>query len=68
MKKNAKRIKEKQIAKKKGQIAKQIKTVLFVFTTRPTPFFLGGTDPLLGLASCVSEKTKWSPEVVGAGL
>ena len=41
MKKNAKRIKEKQIAKKKGQIAKQIKTVLFVFTTRPTPFFLG---------------------------
>ncbi|MBR6181349.1 MAG: hypothetical protein IKQ77_09080 [Prevotella sp.] len=46
MKKNAKRIKEKQIAKKKGQIAKQIKTVLFVFTTRPTSFFLGGTDPL----------------------
>ncbi|MBR6981056.1 MAG: hypothetical protein IKH88_14650 [Prevotella sp.] len=45
MKKNAKRIKEKQIAKKKGQIAKQIKTVLFVFTTRPTPFFGGHGCP-----------------------
>ena len=47
MKKNAKRIKEKQITKKKGQIAKQIKTVLFVFTTRPTSFFWG-YGPFIG--------------------